>query len=316
MSVPHAVPPHFDYLCERSAPVTHPHERASFVAEFSTRKTLRACTEGWMCGLADCPRCGERAARRAQRDALARFAEFPHCISLRLSVDMNADLDAGRRDLDRVRTTFLKTSHLRATAHAYLRSTEVTRPDARWNWHDHLVVIPRGDPDAEISRLLDAWDDACRTHGLTASTHDRISSTPAALKYILKERLGTDEGSLRHLIDRAARGDADAADDFTEWDAWRRAHPRARFRSSWVAPVTTTPEQKVPTPPRDQHIVNAEDADLARMAILSALGLTSKTEQADALGVSPATIARRRRHFPAPRPGFIPVRRTLTPSTR
>lgn len=269
-----------------------------------------------MCGLADCPRCGERAARRAQRDALARFAEFPHCISLRLSVDMNADLDAGRRDLDRVRTTFLKTSHLRATAHAYLRSTEVTRPDARWNWHDHLVVIPRRDPDSEISRLLNAWDDACRRHGLTASTHDRISNTPAALEYILKPRLGTDEGSLRDLIERAARGDADAHDDFTEWDTWRREHPRARFRSSWVAPITTPPGDETPATPRDQHIVTAEDADLARIAILSALGLSSKAQQADALGISQATIARRRRHLPTPRPGLIPVRRTLMPSTR
>lgn len=152
-------------------------------------------------------------------------------------------------------------------------------------------------------------------HGLEPSWHARHSDTPSALAYILKERLGAGKGSLRHLIDRAAQGDADAIDDWNEWDAWRRTHPHARFRSSWVAPITPPPGNKIPTP-RDQHIVTAEDADLARIAILSALGLTSKAQQADALGISPATIARRRRHFPAPRPGLIPVRRTLTPSTR
>jgi len=58
--------------------------------------------------------------------------------------------------------------------------------------------------------------------------------------------------------------------------------------------------------------VSAEDADLARMAILTALGVTSKVQQADALGISPATISRRRRHLPDARPGLIPFRVTVS----
>lgn len=196
---------HYDYLCESSAGVTPPSPGALFTKAFSVRKSLRNCTVGWMCNVADCHSCGERVAQRAQDDALARFARFPWCVSLRLSVELSADVDAGRRDLDRVRSSFLEIARLRHTSQGYYRSTEVTRVGARWNWHDHIVVIPLDTTlDDETQRLLSAWDDACRQHGVTPSTHDQISETASALTYITKPRLGHGERSLRDLTDRAA----------------------------------------------------------------------------------------------------------------
>lgn len=298
---------HYDFSCESSAPVTPPTPGGLFAKAFSARRSIQNCTVGWMCNMADCPSCGERVALRAQNDALARFARFPWCVSLRLSVELNPDLDAGRRDLDRVRTSFLETVKLRHRSRAYLRSTEVTRVDARWNWHDHLVVIPLDNTlDDETRRLLDAWEDACRQHDLTPSSHSRLSLTESALTYITKPRLGTGERSLRDLIDRAAQGDADAVDDWIEWDRWRVTHPRVRFRSSWVSsPTTASP----PTTPRarDQHMTGVDPADFNRLSLLIALGVTTASEQADILGTSLSTTKRRRRHLPDARPGLAPV---------
>lgn len=301
---------HCDLSCDRPAPVTPPSESAHYLREYSIRRRLQECSVGYACNLPDCPECGERKALIAQEDALAKFAELRQCLSLRLSVDMHRDLDTAWRDLARARATFMKKARLSRTTSGYLRSTEVTRPDARWNCHDHWVIVPRGNLADEQRRLLDAWDDACLSTGLTPAWHAQYSETEPAITYVLKERLGSGEGSLRHVLTDAARGDADAHDDWQEWDGWRRARPRARFRSTWVAPVAQTPEHKTLTPRRDQHIVSAEDADLARMAILAALGVTSKVQQADALGISPATISRRRRHIPDARPGLIPFRVT------
>ncbi|MEX8059861.1 hypothetical protein [Microbacterium sp. 16-032] len=267
---------------------------------------------GFACNLPDCPECGERRALTAQEDALAKFAEFPDCLSLRLSVDMHRDLDTAWRDLGRARATFMKNARLSRTTLGYLRSTEVTRPDARWNVHDHWVVIPRGNAADEQRRLLAAWEDACRATGLEPSSHPQFSDTPSALEYILKPRLGTGEGSLRHLLIDAARGDADAHDDWQEWDAWRRAHPRARFRSSWLAPVITTPEEKIPTPPRDQSATTVPDRDLALMALLDALGATTNAQHELMLGMSRRSIQRRRTSIPDARPGLIPYRITHT----
>jgi hypothetical protein len=238
---------------------------------------------------------------------MAKLAEHPSCLSIRLSTDMTIDLDTGYADLSRARSEFLKTSRLSQISRGYLRSTEITRKGARWNWHDHWIIIPAGSVDAERQRLLEIWDDVCAQLRLTPSSHAQQSATDAAIGYVLKPRLGSGETSLRALLARAARGDADAADDFLEWDSWRRTHPRARFRSSWVAPSSpATPT--APASPRDQRIVTVDDGDLARMGLLSALGVTSKREQADLLGVSESSIARRRRHLPAPRPGLIPFR--------
>lgn len=301
--------PHHDYLCESSAPVTPPSPGALFTKAFSARKSIQNCTEGWACNVADCHSCGGRVAQRAQDDALARFANFPWCVSLRLSVELNANLDAGRRDLDRVRTTFLETVKLRHTSKGYHRSTEVTRVGARWNVHDHLVVIPLDTTlDDERRRLLDLWEDACRQHGLTPSMHDQLSETASALTYITKPRLGAGEHSLRDLIDRAAQGDTDAVDDWIEWDRWRLAHPHARFRSSWVSSPTTAPSPTAPKP-RDQHITGLDAADFNRLSLLIALGVTTASEQADILGTSLSTTKRRRRHLPDFRLGLAPVMR-------
>ncbi|WAC68554.1 hypothetical protein [Microbacterium sp. SL75] len=230
-------------------------------------------------------------------------------MSLRLSVELNADLDGGRRDLDRVRRTFLEIARLRHTAKGYHRSTEVTRVGARWNWHDHVIVIPLDRTlDDETHRLLDAWDDACRQHDLTPSTHNQISRTDSALTYITKPRLGTGERSLRDLIDRAAQGDADAVDDWIEWDGWRLAHPHARLRSSWVSSPTTAPSPTAPKP-RNQHVTGIDPADFNRLSLLIALGVTTAAEQADILGTSLSTTKRRRRHLPDLRPGLAPVMR-------
>ena len=171
MSVPDAAPSHCDFSCESSAPVTPPSQRALFISEYSTRKRLRDCAPGWSCALADCPSCGERVARRAQQDALAKFANHPWGLSIRLSVDLHPDLHHAHADLARVRTSFLKSARLSMTTRGYLRSTEVTRPDARWNVHDHLVIVPIGNVDEERRRLLDLWDDACRQHGLMPTFH-------------------------------------------------------------------------------------------------------------------------------------------------
>lgn len=301
--------PHCDYLCESSAPVTPPSPGALFAKAFSARRSMQNCTVGWMCNLADCPSCGERVAQRAQNDALARFADFPWCVSVRLSVELSADLDAGRRDLDRVRTSFLETVKLRHTSKGYHRSTEITRVGARWNWHDHIVVIPLDNTlDDETSRLLRAWEDACRQHDLTPSTHNQISETASALTYITKPRLGRGERSLRDLIDRAAQGDADAVDDWIEWDRWRLAHPRVRLRSSWVSSPTTAPSPTAPKP-RNQHVTGIDPADFNRLSLLIALGVTTAAEQADILGTSLSTTKRRRRHLPDSRPGLVPVMR-------
>jgi hypothetical protein len=308
LSVPADGPRHtVDSSCESPAPVTHPPERV-FLQLYSSRRRLRDCEPGWACNLPDCDQCGERLALRAQADMMAKFAKYPHCVSLRLSVELSRDLDIGHTDLSSARSTFLKMARLSQTTQGYLRSTEVTRIGARWNWHDHFVVVLQGDPHTETRRLLDAWDDACRQVALRPSSHSRQSDTASAITYVLKERLGTSETSLRVLLQRAARGDADAADDFLEWDAWRRLHPRARFRSSWVR--TTAPPTSQEPSRRDQHVVAAEDRELAQLSILSALGVVSKSQQAAVLGVSQATVARRRRHLPAPRPDLIPFRRS------
>jgi hypothetical protein len=175
-----------------------------------------------------------------------------------------------------------------------VRSTEITRDAALWNLHDHVIVFPALDDDA--SRLLDAWDQACRDNALTASSHSRTSATVPALEYVLKARLGSGEGSLRRLINRAAHGDLDAVDDWQEWDAWRRAHPRVRFRASWLRPEAPAPSASAPAP-RDQHLTAATDAELAQLAILAALGVRSRAAQVAALGIGESTVARRRRHF-------------------
>ncbi|CAH0281729.1 hypothetical protein [Microbacterium sp. Bi128] len=175
--------------------------------------------------------------------------------------------------------------------------------DARWNWHDHLVVIPLDNTlDDETRRLLDAWEDACRQHDLTPSSHSRLSLTESALTYITKPRLGAGEHSLRDLIDRAAQGDAEAVDDWIEWDRWRLTHPRARFRSSWVSSPTTPSA-------RDQHMTGVDPADFNRLSLLIALGVRTASEQADLLGTSLSTTKRRRRHLPDSRPGLTPVMR-------
>ncbi|MFF7683874.1 hypothetical protein ACFZA2_14070 [Microbacterium sp. NPDC007973] len=222
-------------------------------------------------------------------------------------MDLHRDLHRGHDDLARVRTSFLKLARLNHTTRAYLRSTEVTRPDARWNWHDHWIIVPIGNADDERRLLLDLWDDACRQHGLTPSSYAQRSTTDSAITYILKPREGSGEGSLRDVLARAARGDADAVDDWIEWDRWRQAHPRVRFRHTMFAATATKAETST-TVPRDQYTVAVSDSDLGRMSLLAALGVTSKRQQASILGVNPSTIARRRRHLPAPRPGLIPFR--------
>lgn len=300
---------HCDLTRESPAAVTPPSPAAQFLTEYSTRRRLRDCIPGWACQYADCPQCGKRVARRARADMLARFSDHPHCISLRLSVELAHDLDLGHADLSRARSVFHEKARLSRTTRGYLRSTEITRVGARWNWHDHLIVIPVGNSAAEAHRLLDHWHDACRQIGLEPSTHSRRSHTPDAIKYVLKERLGAGETSLAELLDLAARGDADAADDWIEWDEWRRLHPRVRFRYSWISPETTEPSQ-APATPRDQHIVSVGDRELAQLAILTSLGVSSKPQQADALGVSCSWISRRRRHAPDALPGLIPFRVT------
>lgn len=306
MSVPDAAPAHCDFSCESSAPVTSPSQRARFITEYSTRRRLRDCTPGWACNLADCPSCGERAALRAQQDALAKFANYPWCLSIRLSVDLHRDLHHAHADLARVRTWFLKSARLSMTTRGYLRSTEVTRPDARWNVHDHLVIVPIGSMDDERRRLLDLWDDACRQHGLTPSSHAQQSTTDSALEYVLKPREGSGDGSLRDVLARAARGDADAAEDWIEWDRWREANPRARFRHTWVADAPTKTETT--TVPRDQYTVAVSDSDLARMSLLAALGVRAPRQQAAILGMSEASVYRRKRQLPESRPGLMPFR--------
>lgn len=266
-----------------------------FVREHSTRTALQLCTAGFPCNLADCPRCGVRIARNAQLDMLAKFADFPSCISLRLSVARNSDLDLAFRELATARRRFLEIAKLTRTTHGYVRSTEATKEWALWNLHDHVVVFPVFDDDA--ARLIDAWDQACRDTGLTPSpSHSQPSATVPALKYILKPRLGVGKHSLRRLINRAAHGDLDAADDWQEWDGWRRTHPRARFRASWLRPDAPAMPDRAPEP-RDQHLTEASDAELAQLAILAALGVRSRAEQVAALGIGDSTVARRRRHF-------------------
>jgi hypothetical protein len=266
-----------------------------YVKENTTRDALRLCAPGFPCNIADCYVCGERVARNAQLDMLAKFAGFPSCISLRLSVARNADLDEAFRELATARRRFLETARLARTTHGYVRSTEITRDGALWNVHDHLIVFTPLDVD--ISRLLDAWELACQREGLTPSSHAQMSATVPALEYVLKSRLGSGKGSLRRLISRAAHGDLDAADDWREWDAWRRAHPRARFRASWLQPEARTVRTAF-SAPRDQHITEATDAELAQLSILTALGVRSRAAQAGALGIGDSTVARRRRHFP------------------
>jgi hypothetical protein len=238
---------------------------------------------------------------------LAKFKNHPGCISLRLSVELTGDLDQGYDDLSRARTLFLENARLTRASRGYLRSTEITRVGARWNWHDHLVVIPLEHPRAEAGRLLDLWDDACRQVGLTPSSHDRgDSDTPGAISYVLKERLGTGEGSLRTLLSRATRGDADAAEDFLEWDTWRNQNPRARFRHSWSSPeAPAIPEPKTP---RDQSATKVPDLDLGLMAMLDALGASTNAQQGVILGLSRRSLQRRRSNFPPARPGLIPFR--------
>jgi hypothetical protein len=137
---------------------------------------------------------------------------------------------------------------------------------------------------------------ACRDLDLIPSTFAQYSGAERALSYVFKDRLGSGPTSLRSLLSRAARGDADAHDDWCELDAWRNAHPRARFRQSFLKTNSTPP------PTRDQHHTNADDRDLAQLAILSALGITSKPQQARTLGISESTVSRRRRHFA---PGYL-----------
>lgn len=55
-------------------------------------------------------------------------------------------------------------------------------------------------------------------------------------------------------------------------------------------------------------MVDVPDGDLARMGLLTALGVTSKQDQAEVLGMSVSSINRRRRHLPDARPGLIPFR--------
>lgn len=300
---------HYDSSCESPPAVTPPSPTALFLSEYSTRKRLRDCIPGWACQYADCPSCGERAALKAQADVLAKFGSYPTCLSLRLSTETSIDLDTGHRDLSAVRTSFLEIARLSRTTAAYLRSTEVTRVGARWNWHDHLVIVPTDNTDSECRRLSNAWDEACRLNGLQPSSHAQTSDTDSAVTYVLKPRLGSGETSLRALLARAARGDADAAADWRAWDEWRRTHPRARFRYLWVGPTSTatgTPARA----PRDQRLVSVDDADLNRLGLLSALGVTSKKAQANVLGMSESSVARRRRHVPTPRPGLAPFRRS------
>lgn len=266
-----------------------------FVREHSTRDALRLCAPGFPCNIADCPRCGERVARNARADTIARFSDFHTCLSLRLSVARNAHLDQAHGELATARRRFLEIAKLTRTTHGYVRSTEITRDGALWNLHDHLIVFPALNDDA--ARVLDAWDQACRESDLTASSHCRESATVPALEYVLKSRLGSGKGSLRRLIIRAADGDLDAADDWREWDAWRRSHPRARFRTSWLQPEALT-VQRALVAQRDQHITEVSDPELARLAILAALGVRSRAAQASALGIGDSTVARRRRHFP------------------
>lgn len=189
----------------------------------------------------------------------------------------------------------------------YIRSTEVTRPDARWNVHDHLVIVPIGNVDEERQRLLDLWDDACRQYGLTPSSHAQQSSTDSAIAYILKPREGSGDGSLRDVLARAARGDAEAVDDWLEWDRWRQAHPHVRFRHTWVA-ATATKDEATTTVARDQHTVAASDSDLNRLSLLAALGVDGPRQQGVILGMSESSVYRRKRLIPEPRPGLIPFR--------
>lgn len=285
-----------DYQCESPAGVTHPAPSVLYVRSTSTRRSLRDCERGHPCNLADCPRCGERVARNAQLDMLAKFADFPSCVSLRLSVARNADLDQGYRNLAAARRRFLEIARLRHTTMGSLRQAEITWVRAEKNWHDHLLVFPIGDPSNEEDRLIDAWRQACRETDQEPSWDNQISATVPALEYVLKSRLGVGEGSLRRLISRAAHGDLDAVDDWQEWDAWRHAHPRARFRASWLRPEAPAPAASAPAP-RDQHLTAATDAELAQLAILAALGVRSRAEQVAALGIGDSTAARRRRHF-------------------
>ena len=294
-----------DSSCESPAGVTPP-SVSHFLAIYSVRKRLRECIIGWACNLPDCHLCGKRIARRARADMLAKFENHPECISLRFSVELTRDLDQGYEDLSRARTQFMKLACLSRTSLGYLRSTEVTRVHARWNWHDHVVVIPRENARAEARRLLDLWDDACRQIGLEPSSHARgESETPDAIKYVLKRRLGRGGGSLRDLLERAARGDADAAEDYLAWDAWRQRNPHARFRHSWIASGSQRQSE-----PRDQTQTEVPDSDLAQMALLDSLGAGTNAQQMFMLGLSRRSIQRRRSYFPPARPGLIPYRVT------
>ena len=286
-----------DYLCECNAGVTPPSRSVLYVRSSTMRRSLRDCERGHPCHLPDCLRCGERVALRAQFDILDAFADHQTCISIRLSVDLDPDLDHGHRALAKAWRRFLEIAKLRQTSLGYLRVTEITRPDARWNWHIHLLVIPLSDPATELHRLIGLWEQACKQTGQTPSSHAQISETSRAVTYLTKPRLGTGHGSLRQITARASGGDADAHEDFTEWDAWRQAHPRVRFRSSWVGSAPA-PESSSNSTPRDQHMVSADDIDLARMALLTAMGVSSVTEQMGLFDVSESTVKRRRRHFP------------------
>ena len=217
----------------------------------------------------------------------SKFAGNPECWSFRLSLALDVSLGRSLHDMATVRSRFLK----RAQLGTYMLDMHVTRPNLGWNPHIHLLAF--GDAGEQWIPAL--WESTAQALGFEPSVGPpRRSKTNPAIDYILKPRLGRGENSLRSLLSDAVEGNELAGSWWEEWDAWRAGNPRKRFRASYVRPVATKAVE-----PRNQHIVNAEDRELAQLALLSAFtGSESKRSQAWATQVSESTIARRRRHFP------------------
>ncbi|WP_454130261.1 hypothetical protein [Microbacterium aurum] len=213
-------------------------------------------------------------------------------------------LSEGWDALAKVRSRFLEIARLaRSAARGYVLVTELTK-GALWHPHLHLLLFS-DDPHALVGlrgHALDAWHRAAHDVGAVVGARGAegsIRDTEGAIRYVAKARIGSfnSSSSLAAMLDRAAGGDADAADDREELERHRRDHPRLHWRSSWLRkPQVPAGSPRGASPGPRLH--TAPDDVLARLALLPHLGVRSKQEQAAVLGLSTATIGRHRALLP------------------
>ncbi len=222
-------------------------------------------------------------------------------VALTLTVEDDTDLEHGFTRLRAVKANWqskIKNHDL----DAYVTSTELTEDEPRWHWHLHAVIFgDHADPDA----LVCEWIAAAREAGIAAHPSGQHATTDyspqAALSYALKSKLGSGPHSLFQLLTRAARGEADAADRWTELEDFYTLDPRRRWRSSWKRRPATNHDPVIRTTPSTFDY--SDSPTLRRLVLLDLLNVRGKDQQAAFLTDAgyqggPATVGRARRYPP------------------